>query len=398
MTTSTALTYPGKPAALPPPALMGRVSDTWPHAGAVSATLALLRAAAEEAPAKLFEALHRERFRALQAKAANTQKSYASDWRVFVRFCEAAGFRALPASPVALEAYIEWSLPYAPEVPYQYVLPDSPRRNVRVSTVERGLAAIGAVHHWLEYPDPAQHPDVVHTLTLNARGRSNRTPKAPVPYAVIERALPTYDLPPSTDPTRKNLKNLRTKALATLQWSAAVRRSELVAFTVEDLNFQAARDDGTIRVRGGKGDPAGKGDLRYLSADARRCVTDWLTAAGITSGPIFQRLNRHGQLIPPRAGEPPKPLHTNQVALLWKDLARRAGYPPHEIGRISGHSPRIGVAHALLEAGASSAQIQRVAGWGSDHMIQVYTAEFDVLRGAMANFFRARSAVPGPVN
>jgi len=34
MTTSTALTYEGKPAALPPPLLIGRPSDGWPPADA----------------------------------------------------------------------------------------------------------------------------------------------------------------------------------------------------------------------------------------------------------------------------------------------------------------------------------------------------------------------------
>jgi integrase/recombinase XerD len=371
MTTSTALTYPGKPASLPVPVLIGRVSDTWPPTGAVSPKVALLQALGQDEPEKLFERMHRERLRALQALAANTQQAYASDWRVFVRFCTAAGFRPLPASPAALEAYIEWSLPYCAEVPYQYVLPDSPRRNVRVSTVERGLAAVGAVHRWLQHPDPTQHPDVGHTLTLNARGRSHTTPKAPVPYAAVERALPTYG---------NTLKDLRAKALATLQWSAAVRRSELVAFEVEDLTLPADRTDGTIRVKRSKGDQAGTGDVRYVSAAARRWVSAWLAAARITAGPLFRRLNRFGQPALPRPGERPQSLHANQVALAWKDLARRAGYEPHEIVRIAGHSPRIGVAQALLEAG-----------WGSERMVGVYTAESDALDGAMARWFRLRA-------
>jgi site-specific recombinase XerD len=339
MTTPTALTYPGRRAALPPPALIGHVVDTWPAAGAVAPKLALLQAAGVDTPEKLFEAMQQARFRPLQAQAANTQKAYASDWRVFVRFCRAAGFAPLPASPVALEAYIEWSLPYSAEVPYQYVLPDSPRRNVKVSTVERGCAAIGAVHRWLEYPDPAQHPNVLHTRTLNSRGRSNKTPKAPVPYAVIERALPTY-----TD----SLKDRRATAATTLQWSADVRRSELVALTVEDLNFPPEGEDGTVRVRRSKADQAGKGQLRYVSAQARQHIEAWLRASHLTSGPIFRRLNRHGQLVQPPADAPPRPLHSNQVALIWKDLARRAGYDKHQVARISGHSPRIGATHALL--------------------------------------------------
>jgi len=380
MSFSSSLTYPGRSAALPPPALISRIADTW-RAGALDPTVTLLRATGGENPEKLFEAMHQERFRALQATTANTQRAYASDWRVFVRFCRAAGFAPLPASPAVLEAYIEWSLPYSPEVPYQYILPESQRRNVKVSTVERGLDAIGAVHRWLEYPNPARHPNVLHTWTVNSTGRSDKAPKAPVPYSAVERALPTY---------ADSLKDQRAAAATTLQWSADVERSELIAITVEDLHFPPDREDGSVSIQRSRGDRAGKGPPRYVSAEARRRLETWLSASQITTGPIFRRLNRHGQLAQPRSEEPPKPMHTNLVALIWKDLARRAGYQPQEVVRISGHSPRIGVTHALLEAGASTAQIQLAAGAGSDRRVIEHSREF-VMRGAIAHWFHTRA-------
>jgi integrase len=378
-----ARTYPGRPADVPSLALIGRVVDNWPADGALPPLVALLRSVAAEDPKQLFETMQRERFRPLQAQAPNTQKAYASDWRVFVRFCQAAGISPLPASPAALEAFVEWSLPYSAEVPYQYVLPESRRRNVKVSTVERALVAIGVVHRWLKYPDPSAHEDVRHTLKINARGRSNKTPKAPLPYTVVEKALPTYGT---------SLRDLRAKAVATLVWPSYARRSELVAIEVEDLQFAPDKEDGLVRLRRSKSDQAGKGDLGYVSAEARTHLEAWLRAAGITRGPVFRGLNRLGELRRPAPGTLPKPLHANEVAHTLKDVARRAGYAKAEVARISGHSPRIGATHSLLEAGYSSGQIQLSARWKSERMVTLYGREIQVREGAMARFFARRAA------
>jgi hypothetical protein len=49
------------------------------------------------------------------------------------------------------------------------VLPEAPRPDRKASTVKRAIAAIGAMHRWLQYPDPAAHQDVAHTLKINTR-------------------------------------------------------------------------------------------------------------------------------------------------------------------------------------------------------------------------------------
>lgn len=109
------------------------------------------------------------------------------------------------------------------------------------------------------------------------------------------------------------------------------------------------------------------------------------------SGPVFRGLNRHGELRVPKQDEPVKPLHANQVALILKDLARRAGYHEHEITRISGHSPRIGAAQALSGANFATGLIAKDGGWSTDKMVLLYNRTQDVRHGAMAQWFRARS-------
>src|SRR5690606_28042967 len=141
------------------------------------------------------------------------------------------GYPALPAHPQAVEAFIEASCPYSPEVPYKYIAATAPRRNLKASSVKRAVAAIGAVHEWLHYPNPATHPDVKHTLKINTRGRSAQEPKAPLLWATIDQGLATYGA---------SLPELRAKALVTLAFSTLLRRSELVALNVED--FQPSPD------------------------------------------------------------------------------------------------------------------------------------------------------------
>jgi integrase len=161
-------------------------------------------------------------------------------------------------------------------------------------------------------------------------------------------------------------------------FSTMLRSSELVALEVADFQPSPDADDGTGRVKCSKTDQAGDGGERYVTADARRHLEAWLTASGITSGPIFTRFNRHGEPLP-------KALHPNQVALIFKDVAERAGFKEHEIEQIAGHSTRIGAARELGLANYSQVLIQQDGGWKSTHMVGVYTREREIKRGAMAH-------------
>jgi len=73
---------------------------------------------------------------------------------------------------------------------------------------------------------------------------------------------------------------------------------------------------------------------RYVSSPARTHLEAWLAAAGITQGPIFARLNRNGAPLTPA-------IHANEVARIFKDVARRAGFAEPEVRRIAAQSIRI---------------------------------------------------------
>jgi len=86
-----------------------------------------------------------------------------------------------------------------------------------------------------------------------------------------------------------------------------------------------------------------------------------------------------------------KPLHANQVAVVFKDAARRAGLNERQVERIAGHSTRIGATHELGRAGASLTQLMRAGGWLSPQMPATYLRESEVKLGAMAQWARDRT-------
>jgi integrase len=218
-------------------------------------------------------------------------------------------------------------------------------------------------------------------LAINLEPLGAKIPKAPLPYTVIERALSTYG---------NSLPELRTQALVLIAWSTMLRRSELVARRVCDWRPAADRYDGTLFVERTKGKK--KVQFRYVTPPARAQLERWLEAAGLTGErvpeemPLFPRLNRNG-LVSRTA---PKALHPNEVALAFKDVARRGGLSELEVKRIAGHSTRIGATHALAKSGASLLQVQQAGGWESPQMPAQYLREQEASDGAMAQWYQTQ--------
>lgn len=114
----------------------------WP-AITVSPELEFLRHQTSADPGGFFDFAFVVKLPALVTRVPNTQRGYASDWRGFVQFCKEAGLCPVPATPAALEASVEFSAEYSRRPKYQYVLPEAPKRDVKASTIQRALRAIG---------------------------------------------------------------------------------------------------------------------------------------------------------------------------------------------------------------------------------------------------------------
>jgi integrase len=116
-------------------------------------------------------------------------------------------------------------------------------------------------------------------------------------------------------------RGVRDRALLLVGFGGALRRSELVALDVEDIEFS---DRGlTLNIRRSKTDQEARGCKvgvpkgRAESTCAATALKQWIEFAGITSGPIFRNINRHGTVGLSR-------LTAQSVALIVKERCLKA--------------------------------------------------------------------------
>lgn len=252
------------------------------------------------------------------ARAENTRRAYASDWRAFEAWCNAEGATALPAAPATVATYLR-----------------AKAGGLAVSTLGRRLAAIRAYHLDGSHTPPASAE--LHLVWKGVRRRFGRPPrqKRPLTAEDLRRGLAKLSPTPTGD---------RQRAMLLIGYAAALRRSELAAleldgpdragtvwleFVPEGLLVYLDRSKGDQEGKGAVvGIPFGQTELCPVSALQR-----WLAAAGISAGPVFRPIDRWGR-IGPRA------LSAGSVATEVKAAATAAGLNPDFF---SGHSLRAGL-------------------------------------------------------
>ena len=149
-----------------------------------------------------------------------------------------------------------------------------------------------------------------------------------------------------------DLPAIRDRALLLVGFFCALRRSELVALAVEDLDRQS--DGWNVTIQRSKTDPYGRG--QYVPLPAFRgplcptaAVADWLAIAAIAEGPLFRVVGSNckiGSAIPaPQVGQ---------------ILRNRTGQAGLNVQHLSAHSLRSGFAVSATRAGIAAAQIQAV--------------------------------------
>jgi integrase len=255
--------------------------------------------------------------RYLEASSSDaTKKAYATDWADFTTWCEASAEPSLPATPIAVGRY----------------LASQADNGLKVSTIERRAAAIAFVHRAAGH-EPPTNADGVKSVMKGIRRtigrRVNR--KAPATDLVIVGMLRKMPA---------DLAGLRDKAILLLGFASALRRSELVALDVADLDF---RENGLlVHIGKSKTDQEGAGaDIPVPNGRKLKPVAAllaWLKAAAITEGPIFRPIHRSGSVAPER-------LTDRSIARIVKKAAAGAGLDETVF---SGHSMRAGFVTSAL--------------------------------------------------
>jgi len=191
--------------------------------------------------------------------------------------------------------------------------------------------------------------------------------------AVQKAPAVTADIRSMVDATDATLIGLRDRALILLGFAGAFRRAEIVSLDVGDLGFN--RDGLTVTLRRSKTDQQGQGrkiGIPYGSNPETcpvRTLQAWLEEGGVTEGPLFRSLNRHGAL----QGR----LSPVGVARVVKKLAERAGLDP---AKYAGHSLRAGHATSAAASGASERSIMNQTGHRSVQMVRRYIREGSLFR------------------
>lgn len=288
-------------------------------------------------------------------KAAGTRRAYGSDFRIFAHWCGARGVSHLPAKPETVATFI------AAEAD----------AGTRPSTISRRLAAIRYAHRLAGQPTPTDAELVGVTMRGIRRTLGTaKVKKAPATAEVIGKMLAHV---PDT------LTGKRDRALLLLGFACALRRSELVALQVADL--EPSGGGLRITIRRSKTDQEGHGQTVGVPAGGRLRVagqvTRWMQAAGITAGPIFRPINRHGQVLPAA-------LTDTSVAAIVKVYAGRAGLDP---ASFAGHSLRRGFLTSAAHHGVTLAKMKAVSRHKSVDVLMGYVDDAEMFKDHAGSAF-----------
>jgi len=287
---------------------------------------------------------------AAHAKAPNTLKAYRLDWAHFSAWCAFHNLECLPATPNSVALYLS-----------------DLASSHRVSTLYRRLSGISQAHQAAGYLTPTTDAQVrlVFQGIRRALGSAPAQKNAAI-TAEVRAMVETLSL--------TSLGGVRDRALLLVGFAGAFRRSELVSLDVADVSFSG--DGLVVTLRRGKTDQEGVGRKVGLPFGSNpltcpvRSLRAWLDMAGIVSGPIFRRVDRHGNVSSVR-------LTDQSVALIVKRCARAAGL---DYEKYAGHSLRSGLATAAAMADVSERAIMAQTGHKSLPMVRRYIRDGSLFR------------------
>ncbi len=272
--------------------------------------------------------------------AEASQRAYASDIRHY-RMHQGR----LPATPTQVALYIaQWSSVHS------------------CATLTRRMAALDRWHRSRGVASPVK--SVIVQEAMRGVRRIYGGPQRQV------RAITARDLSqlvkaakqPSTFGKNDNqagssTRMLRDAALLLLGFSAALRRSELVALQISDLKVD--QQGMTVHIRRSKTDPFCRGQSVQVPWGTRvalcpiRAVQAWIEHAELSNGPIFRAVDRYGNVG--TLG-----LNSQSVALIVKRLAAQV-WDEKAADEFSGHSLRAGFCTDAAQRGLSVFEIRQIS-------------------------------------
>lgn len=299
---------------------------------------------------------------AVAAHGAGTRRAYSSGWQDYVAWCAEFGREPLGGDPVTVALYATRSAAHGHTV----------------ATIRVRMAAIRQAHRVAHVPLDMADERLVSVLEGIARTHGTAARRKATAATPAElRPMVASRAPAST------AAGARDRAMLLIGFGAALRRSELVALQVQDVQVVPGRGL-RITIRRSKTDQEGAG--RTVAISANPLEPDFCALRAFEAWMSHRRNARDG-------GGPDKPLfcgaHPTRpmsgqalcdktVARLVKDSAEAAGLDP---AMFSGHSLRRGFLTAAANGGASLHKLMSQSRHKSVEVAMGYIDEADEWNG-----------------
>ena len=304
---------------------------------------------------------------ATDSHSGATRRAYHAAWRQFVAWCDQHDYDPLPATPETVAAY----------------LTDREEAGRSFATLKVDRAGIRYFHEARGLNSPTQSAGVSRVL----RGLGRRAAAAKLSQkrgqatgltarnlaAIVATAHQRRAYMGGARESKKAAKRRGDVdiALISVMRDALLRRSEAIALRWADVEF---RDDGTalVTIRRSKTDQEGEGAVQFIGSDATAALSairpDDEDEAAVSAQQVFGL----------QTGE--------SVARRIRAAAKAAGLK----GSFTGHSPRVGMAQDLAEAGATTLDLMLVGRWKAHRMPAHYARGQTAANGAVAKYYRSR--------
>lgn len=288
--------------------------------------------------------------------AQGTARVYEMHWRTFQAWCAALKLQALPTLPAVMAQYATALA----------------KADKKWSTINIAMTVVNQAN--MAHNNTAIRPDpYVRTVLRGIRRTIGTAPDQAAPFLAesLKKGMSAF--------SDKTAIGIRDRAMLSVGFFGAFRRSELVSLNVGDLTLDSK--GWVVTLRRSKTDQEGKGTKRGLPYAAEpavcpvRTVQAWLDVrqrAGVpdtADSPLFLRVdNLHDYIIDAR-------LTGQVVTRIVKQAAEAAGL---NVEDFSAHSLRAGFVTTAARAGKSVHSIKRQTGHNSIGMIDRYVRDATV--------------------
>lgn len=283
-----------------------------------------------------------------------TRKAYLSDFASFADFCIAHDRSWMPADDQTVSAYLSSII------------------TKRYASISRAVVSIRRYHLEAGHQSPTDSQSVKALLKGIRREIGIACDSSePILWDEIKRMVVNCD---------RSIRGRRNQAILMIGWSAALRRSEIVALDVEDIGFIS--EGMTVEIRKSKTDQESEGRTLFIpkAPPGELCVPTFFESYRELlflneAGPLFRRVRRNNDRMFYDWGNSAR-LSEQTVTDIVKDAARSIGLNPLHY---SSHSLRRGFATQCGRLGIPERFIARHTRHSSMAVLRRYIDDGSIL-------------------